>query len=290
MFLSRYRPAGLLPLLFVAVVAACGEGEPPPSRVFGEREATATATATVVVQAEATPLPAAEGAVPGNLLLQEIPVGRVAPAFLTAPLLEWTGLGDGFGAERSLGLVHGGVDFEIAGGQEAEVYAPCDGYLIETGQTPTHGLYLTLDCGGGWSMVLGTLSTARIATGDFVMAGETIAGTIDGGSGGSSLHFAVRLDGKWINPGTVVPLEVRPGTPRPVTPTLVGPPAQPSFVAPPLDPSAEPSPTSTPTPFPTATPPPTQDFSPTQTPTRTPISSPTPRPPTPTPTELPRAF
>lgn len=286
-------------VLLAACVAACGESSTGGSRVFGEVGTTPTPTATTVVASQGTPAPESEGAVPASLLLNAPPAGGI-PSFLTSPLAEWRRLGDGFGAARAAGLVHGGVDLVVDGGSASAVYSPCDGRVGTVSQTQTFGLYVALLCGDGWEVILSNLATANLAVGDAVLAGESVAGTIASDSDEAVLHLAVRFDGHWLDPNLAIPLDVLPGTARPVTPTPT-PTPQPTLPRP-ANPtpvgvtpaSATLTPTQgvaeTPTPPAASTPSPTPNLTPTRVPTRTPTPTPTPRPPTPTPTQLPQAF
>ena len=231
-----------------------------------------------------------EGAIPATRLAEGLPAEASPAPYLVMPVVGWTGMGDGPGERRIGDLVHGGVDLLLAG--RADVFAPCDGTVLQAGATSTYGGFVLADCSEGWTAVVGLLDEYAVVSGDEVRAGETRIGIA--GSHANELHVEIRFAHWSVDPLLVFDVAIVPGTPRPVTPT---PTPEPTWTprpqvgggGPAPDPTEEPTaPSVENTPRPTATP--TETPTPSNTPTPGPTSTPTPRPEPPTPTPLPMAF
>ncbi len=195
----------------------------------------------------------------------------------TFPLKAWTLITDRFGAPRSGGLVHGGIDLALDDYPKSSVYAACDGVTVGADRSTAYGNFVVIDCFEGWSTLYAHLSTVSINAKQRVVKGETVVG-ISGSTGfstGEHLHFEVRWRNVPVNPEDYLDFKIPPGTPltrdKPSTPTPEGTGAD-----------------ETPTEIPTATASPTATKTPTITPTPTKTPTPTRAPPTPTRTPTPR--
>jgi murein DD-endopeptidase MepM/ murein hydrolase activator NlpD len=289
---GRLLPAVAACCLALLVTSACGpESAPEESRVFGDVQAfegTPVALDHGTVNSDVSG-GESEGAIPAARFVSNVPAEASELPYLVMPVVTWPGFGDSAGAERIGGLVHGGLDLMLAG--RTDVFAPCDGEVLQAGATQTYGGFVIVDCNQGWTAVVGLLDEYAVASGDIVRAGESRIGIA--GNHATELHLEIRFAQWSIDPLTVFDLAVVPGTPRPVTPT---PTAAPTATPRPRGPSGAataeptgevPSPGAN-TPAPTTTP--SLTPTPSNTPTPAPTSTPTPRPEPPTPTPLPRAF
>lgn len=196
----------------------------------------------------------------------------------TMPLQAWSMVTDRFGAPRSAGFVHGGIDLALDGMHHSPVYAACDGTVADSSYSGAYGNHVVIDCGDGWSTLYGHLSDVKVALGQPVTRG-TVAG-ISGSSGystGEHLHFEIRWNGTHVNPESYLDFHIAPGTPLSNGPIFFGGDSDATATPPPGN---TPTVTRTPTKTPTATN--------TPTPTATPTWTPTPPPPTSTRTPTPR--
>lgn len=229
------------------------------------------------------------------------------------PLRKWAVIGDRFGAPRSDGRIHGGINFVLAEGATQEVYASCDGIVTAGDTDPIYGKYLAVDCGDGWLTLYGNIKEQKVPAKTNTAQGETVLATVEGFlyfeiryarvpvDGEPYLDFSVPAGRRRPDPGDA---PVPPDPTETATPSVTGTatktatprPGSTSTPVPsggdgggsdggeePTSPPATSGPANTPTRVPpTATP---TDVPPTPTAT----STPTPRPPTPTrtPTPLP---
>jgi len=195
------------------------------------------------------------------------------------PLQAWSMVTDRFGAPRSAGFVHGGIDLALDGMHHSPVYAACDGTVADTSYSGAYGNHVVIDCGDGWSTLYGHLSEVKVTVGQPVVRG-TVAG-VSGSTGystGEHLHFEIRWNGTPVNPESYLDFHIAPGTPLSNGPIFFGSGEADATATPP--PGDTPTVTRTPTKTPTATN--------TPTPTATPTWTPTPPPPTSTRTPTPR--
>jgi len=245
------------------------------------------------------------GVVPGGAAKPNINEYLVAGGKrFSLPLTAHAGVEDYFGAARADGKTHTGVDFSVVGLKNVPVEAGCAGFVVEATTDNTHGLHVTVDCGGDFKVIVGWLSSLRVTDGNNVSKTSVVGmGEPDG-----FVHVEIRykdipvdpkdfmqIPGKEVVPWTPTPSPTpRPddtATPEPTeTPTKTAPPG--STPTPPSGggTNSDPDPTATatlgpPTNTPTVTPTPTI----TPTPTRTPTPTKTPAPPKNTPTPLPQS-
>lgn len=98
---------------------------------------------------------------------------------------------------------HSGIDF--AGRRGSAVLAVAAGVVVVTGSQKGLGRYIDLDHGNGWKTRYAHLEEIRVATGDIVERGQTIATMGSSGrSTGPHLHFEVRRDGRQVNPAVAL--------------------------------------------------------------------------------------
>jgi hypothetical protein len=279
----RPTMGGVVVAAAAAIALACGGGS----------DATTTPSASATRGQLLTPVTSAysasgpliigndEGAIAPEDIADESALPKVLPYFVL-PIEGSPALLDGFGVPRG-NRVHGGVDLGAAGG--ALVHAPCAGIVTDSGVSDSDGEHVTIDCGGGWVLLLAYLGSRSISTGASVAAGGAV-GTVD--SVLAFVHVEIRYNNRVVDPGPLLPLTGLPTPAATRAPTTPPPPVTPTaaetatpgatetaVVESSPTPSATPSATRTATatvPVPTATPqPPTATPRPaTPTPTRTP--------------------
>lgn len=94
---------------------------------------------------------------------------------------------------------HSGIDF--AGHLGSDVLAVAAGVVVVAGAQKGLGRYVDIDHGNGWMTRYAHLQEIRVAVGDIVDRGQTIATMgSTGRSTGPHLHFEVRRDGRRVNP------------------------------------------------------------------------------------------
>jgi len=94
---------------------------------------------------------------------------------------------------------HKGVDFAAARG--TPIYASNSGTVIIHRNSPSYGLYITIDHGGGITTLYAHCSKLLVNKGDKVEKGQKIAEVgSTGDSTGNHLHFSVLKDGVHVDP------------------------------------------------------------------------------------------
>ena len=118
---------------------------------------------------------------------------------LTVPSYRTRGLAVGDSSAES----HAGIDLAVPVG--SDVRASGGGRVIETGNDPAYGLFIRITHGAGYETMYGHLSRLVVARGDAVTEGQVIG--LSGNTGRSTaphLHFEVRVNGRSVNPLTLV--------------------------------------------------------------------------------------
>jgi murein hydrolase activator len=124
----------------------------------------------------------------------------------------------GFGASDGLGGIERGLTLETP--ERALVTSPIDGQVAFAGVYRSYGHVLIINAGGGYHLVMSGMERISVEIGQFVLAGEPIAGmgtgpagaiALDGGSGKPLLYIELRKDGAAIDPG---PWWAKPETER----------------------------------------------------------------------------
>lgn len=111
--------------------------------------------------------------------------------FITQTLLE------GEGGE------HPGLDIAVP--SDSYIRAAGPGTVVDVGEDPVYGRFVTLDHGGGYRSLYGHASATSVEMGQQVRRGEVIA--LSGSTGRSTaphLHFEILLDGEPVDPLTLV--------------------------------------------------------------------------------------
>lgn len=94
---------------------------------------------------------------------------------------------------------HKGVDFAAARG--TPIYASNSGTVILHRNSPSYGLYLIIDHGGGVTSLYAHCSKLLVSTGDVVKKGDKIAEVgSTGDSTGNHLHFSILENGVHVDP------------------------------------------------------------------------------------------
>ncbi len=111
--------------------------------------------------------------------------------FITQPLVEG---GDGS---------HPGIDVAVAAGSYIRAAGP--GRVVEAADDPVYGLYVILEHGEGYRTLYAHASHIVVEPGDLVRPGEVLG--LTGSTGRSTaphLHFEILLDGRPVDPLTLV--------------------------------------------------------------------------------------
>jgi murein DD-endopeptidase MepM/ murein hydrolase activator NlpD len=104
-------------------------------------------------------------------------------------------------------VFHRGIDVAAKAG--TEVLAPAEGRVLVATESfeesPTSGIVIVIDHGGGWTTFFAHLGTLRVAQ-DQMVSREDIIATVGstGKSTGPHIHFEVRYDGEPMNPADFV--------------------------------------------------------------------------------------
>jgi murein DD-endopeptidase MepM/ murein hydrolase activator NlpD len=157
--------------------------------VWPLRSALAALLATLAVAAPAHALPD----VPIDVYLEHV-----------EPLsLEWPADGtltDGYGPRW--GRMHLGIDVGIL--RSLEVRAATSGTVVESGWLTGYegyGNVVTIDIGGGWSLLYAHLSRSYVVPGQWLDAGDPVGRAgCTGSCTGTHLHFELRQSGVPVDP------------------------------------------------------------------------------------------
>jgi murein DD-endopeptidase MepM/ murein hydrolase activator NlpD len=118
---------------------------------------------------------------------------------LTVPSFRTRGM---VGAD-SLQEEHPGIDLAVPVG--SDVRASGGGVVRQVGEDPAYGIFVLIQHPGGYQTMYGHLSRALVQRNDMVRAGQVVA--LSGSTGRSTaphLHFEVRLQGRSLDPTTLV--------------------------------------------------------------------------------------
>lgn len=80
----------------------------------------------------------------------------------------------GFGAADGMGGKTEGVLLETR--DQAQITAPCDGWVLYAGPFRSYGRVLILNAGGGYHVLMAGMDQMNVSVGQFVLAGEPVAG------------------------------------------------------------------------------------------------------------------
>lgn len=115
-----------------------------------------------------------------------------------------------FGENDEFGTNSKGIVVETR--QEAQVTAPCDGWVVYSGNFRSYGNLLIINAGGGYHILLAGMERIDASLGQFVLAGEPVGQMAQGatperadkvatvGKRAPSLYIEFRKDGRPINP------------------------------------------------------------------------------------------
>jgi murein DD-endopeptidase MepM/ murein hydrolase activator NlpD len=98
---------------------------------------------------------------------------------------------------------HPGLDIAVP--SDTYIRAAGAGVVVAVGDDQVYGRFITLNHGGGYGTLYGHASETFVEIGDRVRRNEVIA--LSGSTGRSTaphLHFEVTLDGKAVDPLTMV--------------------------------------------------------------------------------------
>jgi septal ring factor EnvC (AmiA/AmiB activator) len=115
----------------------------------------------------------------------------------------------GFGETDDLGSAQKGLT--ISTRSQAQVTAPCDGWVVYSGPFRSYGQLLILNAGGGYHVLLAGMEKISVSLGQFVLTGEPVAemgaasnqivSVVGGGAKQPVLYVEFRKDGQSIDPG-----------------------------------------------------------------------------------------
>lgn len=97
------------------------------------------------------------------------------------------------------GAEHPGLDIAVP--SNSYIRASGAGIVVDVGEDPVYGRFVTLDHGEGYTTLYGHASTTMVTAGQRVRRNEVIA--MSGNTGRSTaphLHFEIRLDGEPVDP------------------------------------------------------------------------------------------
>ena len=98
---------------------------------------------------------------------------------------------------------HPGIDLAVPVG--SDVRASGGGVVRQVGEDPAYGQFVLIQHPGGYQTMYGHLSRVLVQRNDMVRAGQVVA--LSGNSGRSTaphLHFEIRLQGRSLDPTTLV--------------------------------------------------------------------------------------
>ncbi|MEO0071881.1 MAG: M23 family metallopeptidase [candidate division WOR-3 bacterium] len=112
-------------------------------------------------------------------------------------------LSSGFGYRRSpftgRSEFHEGIDIVAPPGQP--IYATADGTVRFTGYKAGYGRYIEIDHGYGYITCYAHLQSIKAQVGQKVKRGDIIGWVGSSGAAtGPHLHYAIKVNGKWVNP------------------------------------------------------------------------------------------
>lgn len=159
--------------------------------------------------------PGSKLVIPGATLPEPPPVTRVSSrggsvssvnmANVNFPGFIWPLIGNissGFGMRG--GYFHGGID--ITGKTGKTIYAAAPGTVVASGWRGTYGYMVEIQHNDEVATLYAHASKLLVKKGDFVEQGQAIARVGSTGySTGPHLHFEVKVNGKQVNPRTVLP-------------------------------------------------------------------------------------
>ena len=94
---------------------------------------------------------------------------------------------------------HHGLD--IGCDHAAQILAADSGKVVEAAYNTNLGFYVVIDHGKGVKTVYGHNTRLNVSAGEYVKRGQTIAYAGNTGfSFGTHCHFAVQIDGEYVNP------------------------------------------------------------------------------------------
>jgi len=138
-----------------------------------------------------------------------VTLDKNAPKFIY-PLPSKVIIGSGFGMRThpvtGKQQMHSGVDMGAATG--TPIYAVADGQVESSGSLGNCGYGVRVQHSGGYLSVYCHASKLLVKSGQSVKSGDTIA--LVGSTGmstGPHLHLGMKLNGEWIDPKKVVPLD-----------------------------------------------------------------------------------
>ena len=98
---------------------------------------------------------------------------------------------------------HPGIDLAVPVG--SDVRASGGGVVRQVGEDPAYGLFVLIQHPDGYQTMYGHLSRVLVQRNDMVRAGQVVA--LSGSTGRSTaphLHFEIRLQGRSLDPTTLV--------------------------------------------------------------------------------------
>ena len=165
--------------------------------------------------AAAAPVPAEPTAGARTDLAALSDPGRLSPAVAFAsakgmlPLPVGGARLKGFGEPDDTGSSQKGLT--ISTRSQAQVTAPCDGWVVYAGPFRSYGQLLILNAGGGYHVLVAGMEKISVSLGQFVLTGEPIAemgvassqiaSMVGGGAKQPVLYVEFRKDGQSIDPG-----------------------------------------------------------------------------------------
>jgi len=138
-----------------------------------------------------------------------VTLDKNAPKFIY-PLPTKVSISSGYGMRThpitGKQTMHSGVDLGMPTG--TPIFSVADGVVESSGSLGNCGNGVRIDHSGGYMSVYCHASKLLVKSGQSVKSGETIA--LVGSTGmstGPHLHLGMKLNGEWIDPKKVVPLE-----------------------------------------------------------------------------------
>lgn len=135
----------------------------------------------------------------GGLREQAMPVDAKMQGKFYPPISGPVVAGFGQVSNDEKGTVHNGID--VGSSLGTPVVSPYYGAVLSVGVDPQIGKFVKIDCGDGWSTILGNLGDVSVTKGQKVNQGEII-GTVGLSAPLKQpwLHFELRKNDKPLNP------------------------------------------------------------------------------------------